>query len=218
MRITLIAIGLLFTCLTGNSQSTKLFLSESGFQYFNGENWQAGFPDNPLEIIEFESHLTLSEIPKNLSKCDNLEIIKIGEYNNIYGESKTEIVIPDYIFEFKKLKTLSIENQNITKLSSSISKLTQLEILNLTGNSIIELPKEISSLPLKELFVGDNLLTSLPSNFNALSGTLEKLELSANRFTKNSISFDVKLLTQLATCLHTDPLADPTFKEKHLKL
>lgn len=67
--------------------------------------------------------------------------------------------LPEIVFYFEKLKSLISFCGDIERLSPSIAKLKNLEILDFNCNALKELPKEIGQLPhLKELILEGNHL------------------------------------------------------------
>ncbi len=92
--------------------------------------------------------------------------------------------LPDYFYNYPEIKYLRIdctERNCITKLSSKISKLINLEVLILSKTSIKKLPKEIVQLKkLKVLrILGGGQLESLPNGIDELE-SLEVLDVWRN--------------------------------------
>ena len=74
------------------------------------------------------------------------------------GNNLTEL--PAEIGDLKKLGSLSVSNNQLVGLPTSILKLNRLEWLSLDGNNLTELPVEIGDLKeLRLLFVSANPLT-----------------------------------------------------------
>ncbi|KAI9004743.1 hypothetical protein BC832DRAFT_592675 [Gaertneriomyces semiglobifer] len=81
---------------------------------------------------------------------------------------------------FPALNVLDIHNNNLTELPNEVlASLTNLVMLNLSGNRLSALPASICSLPhLKDLNVSSNCLRQLPPAIGALS--LVTLDVSSN--------------------------------------
>jgi len=90
----------------------------------------------------------------------------------------------DTIAQVSSLRELRIAENALTgELSSCISSLTQLEVLEIQGNKLCNLPEEISALiHLRVLNVSNNQLTSLPT------AALSKMPLVSLIATKNHIT------------------------------
>ncbi|KAI9492340.1 Endonuclease/exonuclease/phosphatase [Zychaea mexicana] len=79
------------------------------------------------------------------------------------------VLTADYLF----LTVLYINHNNLTRLPTSLSKLTQLTILDVSSNQLTQIPAELGLLVrLKELLLFDNQLANLPTEL----GTLYQLE------------------------------------------
>ena len=73
------------------------------------------------------------------------------------------------LFAYKFLTCLYLNHNNLTSLPPLISELKSLQILNLTGNKLSQLPVELSLVvSLKELLLFDNQLTFIPPEFGQL--------------------------------------------------
>ena len=83
------------------------------------------------------------------------------------GNNLTEL--PAEIGDLKKLGSLSVSNNQLVGLPTSILKLNRLEVLCLDGNNLTELPAEIGDLKeLRELYVSGN-----PLNVDAIKFALK---------------------------------------------
>jgi internalin A len=109
------------------------------------------------------SGLRLKELPPQISKCRQLEILVLGKWD----EEKTEGV-----------------GNPLTKFPDDVLQLTKLKILNLTYNQITSIPEALGKLSnLTELGLNDNQIPSIPEALGQLSN-LTKLDLSGNQITK----------------------------------
>lgn len=88
--------------------------------------------------------------------------------------------IPQFLYEFKNIKTLNLESNNLENISSSIGKLKHLQILNLSYNNLKNLPESIGNLKsLTHLLLINNKLEKLPDTIGNLI-SLIVLDLGAN--------------------------------------
>ncbi len=89
--------------------------------------------------------------------------------------------IPEYVFEMKELRKLSLYGNKLEIIDDRIGELTHLEELYLGNNQLKELPVTIGQLKnLKILSVQYNQLANLPSEIGDL-GSLEQLILNQNQ-------------------------------------
>lgn len=84
---------------------------------------------------------------------------------------------------------LDLHGNQIENIPDGLSKLQNLQILNLSGNMLKEIPEDLCSLPLIELQLQGNNIERLPKEFGRLSN-LAALDLSRNalRHLPDSIS------------------------------
>lgn len=84
-------------------------------------------------------------IPKNIGKLKNLENLLLG--NSVTGREDLNIIteLPDELFDLTNLKVLYLGFVALDAISAKIAKLKNLEVLELSGNSIA-IPEAIYSL------------------------------------------------------------------------
>lgn len=88
--------------------------------------------------------------------------------------------VPDFVFLFNQLKSLSITSGQVTEISNDISKLFLLEKLDLSHNALTTLPKAIGQFKqLNELSLANNRLQHIGDLSQLFK--LEKLDLANNR-------------------------------------
>jgi Leucine-rich repeat (LRR) protein len=166
----------------------------------NMESLLVGLRNNDSRYIDIDTltfrYFKILMIPKEISKLKNIIYLKIiGCGINFVDE---------VIFELSTLKYLSLENNNIYKIPSSIERLNKLEYLYLGNsichscivgrNSIKGLPIEIIKCKkLKYLNIINNNLDSIPEIIFYIK-SLEILDFRANNidcfpstFIKNSV-------------------------------
>ncbi|KAI8855032.1 Endonuclease/exonuclease/phosphatase [Chytridium lagenaria] len=92
------------------------------------------------------------------------------------------------LFRYTFLTTLYLNHNNLTFLSTDISKLSSLVILDLSGNRLTSVPAELGLLvSLRELLLFDNQLTFLPPELGSLF-QLEILGLEGNPLSEPILS------------------------------
>jgi len=106
------------------------------------ENEEYSFPKTKKELLELKTlHLCClcGRVPKEISKLKNIKklIVNIG---GIDGS------LPKQIKYFKHLEELNLGITNLKKLHVNIYKLEKLKKLNLAGNFFNDIPKGISRL------------------------------------------------------------------------
>lgn len=115
------------------------------------------------EVLENEGVPTKVNEPNPLQSWSSLDMGGMGLQN------LSATLFNAYEF----LTTLYINHNNLTYLSSSISKLVNLKVLDASGNKLTSIPPEMGMLvQLKELLLFDNNLETLPNEL----GTLYQLE------------------------------------------
>lgn len=104
--------------------------------------------------------------PPNQNHSNQGEIImKIETFLAMYKENPTET---------KKLTTLDLRSNNITKLPIELFKLTKLKYLNLSNNKLNYLPREIGKLiELEQLILSYNSIIELPFEIGNLKNLKE---------------------------------------------
>jgi len=129
----------------------------------------------------------LTYILLNLSNAPIQEevLIKLAEVKTLYKLELSFVdsdiaEIPEFVFSITSLTELSINNIKATALSSKISNLKRLEILQVYGTNIKSLPTSIGELTkLKELDMPSNCITYIPSTIGKLT-ELEEIVLLGN--------------------------------------
>uniref|UniRef100_A0A915Q670 PDZ domain-containing protein n=1 Tax=Setaria digitata TaxID=48799 RepID=A0A915Q670_9BILA len=99
------------------------------------------------------------------------------------------------LFRCRKLKILSLSENEIIRLPSDIAHLTYLEELNLKGNDVSDLPEEIRNCTqLKILDLSSNPITRLPSTITQLTSMTS---LGLNDISLTQMPHDIGLLRNL---------------------
>jgi Leucine-rich repeat (LRR) protein len=98
-------------------------------------------------------------LPPALSNLTALQNIHLG-----HGVSAP----PEWMWDMRNLRALSICNDRIETVSAGIGRLTNLQKLRVYGENISVLPDEIGRLPLSVLDLQCPRLTTLPASFSSL--------------------------------------------------
>jgi len=124
------------------------------------EIWGERFSLVETKKLDFSSQNLFGEIPKEIGKLINLEILLI-QNNYLSGE------IPDELWNLNKLKVFNMSNNQFnSKIPEDIYKLYSIEELWMSHNSFIgEIPYQLFNLP---------NLTSLNLSNNKISGSLSE--------------------------------------------
>ncbi|CAM4042454.1 MULTISPECIES: leucine-rich repeat domain-containing protein [Flavobacterium] len=114
----------------------------------------------PEKIKELNlSNWKINLLPKEIKKFRNLEILDLSE-NDLKN------VDLNILCEFNKLKTIRLNNCNLSKIPNSIFCLKNIEVIEIDHNNVKKLPLKLFKLSnIRELRMADNLLTSLPKEF-----------------------------------------------------
>jgi len=185
---------------------TELDMSHNYLRYVNGLNTLTNLTQ--LNLYDNAIHdLTGLEALTNLTKLNLGENNENGADNGIIGleclenltnleefdfsENKTPNIV-NHITNLTKLKTLSLQRNEIRNLTNSskpgnlekLGSLTNLEVLNLYYNEIETIPQEFANLAnLEELILGNNWLydiTGLYKDNTIKFKNLKKIDLSKN--------------------------------------
>jgi internalin A len=124
-----------------------------------------------------------SEVPV---ATDAKEAAASGNSLDLRGDGLEKL--PSYVLDMTGLEALDISNNQLTgALPSEIGKLTNLKVLNASGNLMTGVPAEIGKLrELRTLNLSNNRLTGLPMELGQLSN-LETLDLSGNDIAKQDL-------------------------------
>ncbi|MGB5977042.1 MAG: hypothetical protein WBG62_06510, partial [Cyclobacteriaceae bacterium] len=131
--------------------------------------------DSDLAYLNLRSCHFTGQIPESQDTLGNLRSLYIS-HNNLSG------ALPDWISHCGLLKTLEITNNHLTgSIPSSYSSLQALTTLNLIGNELAgPIPGFLKDLPLRYLYLSDNMFSGIiPENLGQMT-TLEYLKLDDN--------------------------------------
>jgi|GEM_PF-1433865 len=153
---------------------------------------------NPNKVYKLNlSQANLSEVPAEISKFKNLQILYLGSYTNeagYYQKNTNQIKrLPDFIGNFAYLQQLFLSGNQLETLPETVGKLQYLEHLSIATNKLTALPASLKQLKrLKILVLYENKLTLLSDELGSLS-RLEELYLHQNQL-KKFPAFITKLL------------------------
>lgn len=112
--------------------------------------------------------------------------------------------VPVYVFDRTDLESLDLSNNNLDgSLPAEVRKLSNLKVLDLSGNKFTGLPAEVGQLSqLEKLNLANNLLTGLPHELGNLQN-LQELNLSGNHYSPQDLDTIKKKLPQ-STIIKTE--------------
>lgn len=139
-----------------------------------GSNSNAGKTEDVENVINTSNSIQkLNSFEASNSVSNKIVYYEISESSLKNAESVT---------------TLILRNLDLTELPAELSKFTNLQELDLSGNNLKDVSSAISSLTnLKDLNLNANELTSIPSSICGLKN-LKVLNLSANKISGGSVS------------------------------
>ncbi len=152
--------------------------------YFNGD--QNLYTDNRAQVI-----IGLNE----LLEKSNPEDINTIRHVLLQGEGLT--TIPDTLFKFDKIESLSLEFNQLTQIPEEISRLTSLKTLYLDYNEFTAFPESLINLhSLEILALDNNLINELPESIRDFN-SLKELHIRMNVIDKipsflNNINFKIE--------------------------
>ena len=134
--------------------------------------------------------MSMTEFPSKISQLPNIKKLDLS----VNQLSK----IDDQIMVMKNLEVLILSNNSFksgTSFDDSIrllTKLNKLSILDLSYNSLSDLPDSFASIYLTNLLLNNNLFMSYPPILQSM-GLLQELNLSENQIDEIDSEFPVKL-------------------------
>jgi len=105
------------------------------------------------------------------SMYEFLNLMRVSDMSSIFTYSSKGISeIPNGIYQFSGLRTLTLSNNEISELSEEVSRLKSLEVMNIDNNKLSTLPPAVSAMDsLKLLSLKDNELRTLPLELGMLT-------------------------------------------------
>ncbi|MEZ4886777.1 MAG: COR domain-containing protein [Chitinophagales bacterium] len=131
------------------------------------------------------TNLGLTKIPDNVFELTHLTELKLGHWSAYTKRDRNQIShIPSEIGLLQNLQLLDLSSNTLEALPPAIGFLKQLELLDVSKNELENLPKEIGNLQrLQRLDLSNNQLNELPESFCQLQN-LQRLGLSSNHLTQ----------------------------------
>lgn len=127
---------------------------------------------NTINLVKYR----LGSIPKEILECKNAKHLLLNA-DTIIDEDSVGLS-EEFWWE------VSFDNNSIYQIPDEISKLSNLETININQNSVSHISPEIGKLnKLKELHLRNNSLNSIPKEIGMLEN-LEILDLSFNNLTE----------------------------------
>ena len=150
-----------------------------------------------MDLEEYNSHLEEAEKKNDSHKILNLLLNNnlIKEISTLYFNKFNNIqtidlsfnyieFIPDDLSQLTNLRVLILKENALHDTSfgkNCLENFKQLEVLNLSGNSLTQFPYQLLSMgSLKEIYLGANKIRILPKNYDKLVNNLELLYLGGN--------------------------------------
>ena len=94
------------------------------------------------------SGLGLEELPQQIGKCTQLEILVLGKWDEKkikrVGNQLTKF--PDDVLQLTNLKILNLSYNEITSIPESLGQMSNLTLLNFFGSKITSIPESFGQL------------------------------------------------------------------------
>ncbi|CCL99643.1 uncharacterized protein FIBRA_01663 [Fibroporia radiculosa] len=149
---------------SGSSPSTASATTSSPTSLSASANGTAKGADHPSSTVAPVVEVPRPTAPKPQNTWSSLDM---------GGVNIKSLPPSSGLFSFSFLINLYLNHNALTSIPPEIAKLRHLELLDLSGNSLLHIPTELGMLTsLKELYLFDNQLTTLPPEL----GTLHQLQ------------------------------------------
>ena len=127
------------------------------------------------------SNCGLSEVPDAVFELTHLNELKLGHWSDSNKQHRNKITqLPDAISRLQNLQHLDLSSNQLTKLPETLAQLPRLQHLDISNNKLSELPPVICQLPnLQLLDMSNNEIKNLPEQIAVLDQLL-RLNLSKN--------------------------------------
>lgn len=151
--------------------------------------------DSYMENLISKGQIKSEHVPVVVYELENLRILdlkhtkinylpenNLKNLNNLYVDNNYFDNFPEFSLKpmTENLKILTISNNLLKEIPNELVNLVNLEILDLSFNSISSIPKRLNLINLKELLLNDNYLSSLNKSMTSLKN-LERLTLNNNQ-------------------------------------
>jgi Leucine-rich repeat (LRR) protein len=187
-----------------NNQVAVASTASANYEYYEFKRSRNNTPSSEPNLLDL-SHMDLEDCSYNLSlfaQCnDSLAITSLLLNNNMI---KT---LPSLLSFFANVHTLDLSSNQMKAVDADVCKLanlknliikdnlledmslpkdfaqglTQLEMINLSGNMFTQFPYQLLSMPtLREIYIGSNKISTLPRNYEQLQ-RLEIFYLGGNQ-------------------------------------
>ncbi|XP_071958598.1 leucine-rich repeat-containing protein 58-like [Antedon mediterranea] len=171
-------------------------LSQRGLDVFTGDGSQDRIVNKAdVKGLNISRNL-LTFLPYNLAQFSGLVELDIS--NNQVA------IISEEIVQLQCLKTFTAKNNLIdqSSLPKNFGECPVLEVLNLSGNSFVDFPIQLTELQnLKFLYIGGNFITDIPREIGNFR-RLELLYLGGNRL--KTLPVEIGALSNLQTLALSD--------------
>lgn len=175
-------------------QELHLFNARFGHVHFSAWPWEEldklKLINCGLEQISISTFLPLALSQMDLSENYGLvwpeQLLEKAPRLQVLHFNKNGLARPELgkLKELTGLRTLSLSDNELTRIPADIFQLPQLRVLEIDNNKIATIPKAIEKISLlDQLNASRNRIGKLPENFGALTA-LSQLQLSENRITE----------------------------------
>ncbi len=147
----------------------------------------------PNEVFDFEGDC-LEDVKNYFKALKHIEKTYKSNSRELDLRGLKLKVLPDALYELKKLRHLFLTNNMLVTINPKIKELEQLRVLGIEDNQLEYLPEELSGLlSLKFLDISGNRLTTLPKSFlklNLQPNKNRKWDNKGLRLSRNNFGID----------------------------
>lgn len=130
---------------------------------------------NKLEVLKLDMNRALGSAPELGGPDGTIKCLLLWETSNCHLEA-----LPDSLLHAHCLTTLNCSSNQLKTLPEL--QLPNLEILNVSSNDLSELPVELGlCMKLKTLFFSGNKITEVPSEYGALTSSIQRFNASGQK-------------------------------------
>ncbi|XP_021716296.1 LRR repeats and ubiquitin-like domain-containing protein At2g30105 [Chenopodium quinoa] len=144
-------------------------LAESNLKAIPDEVWECGSSSGSCPKVLDLSNNYIRDIPSKISCLTSIKKLMLNA-NDLSDDS----ISWEDLTQLKYLNYLSLDQNQLTYLPSSLGELTSLEQLHVAGNKLESLPVELGLLTRLEIFkVNNNSLSAVPSHIGDCNALIE---------------------------------------------
>ena len=156
-----------------------------------------GLTDVEPRVLSFSHRLLHLDVSFNQLQSVPTEIASLSLLQELNVSCNKLVTLPIEIGSLAWLRVIKANGNHITSIPCEISQCKCLQILILSENLLTSIPSGISECSsLQTLLLQNNSLSCLPLSLAALSGKLQKLDISNN---------NQQMAESVPTAIHRDP-------------